>query len=67
MREFANVWKATPKVVFSRTLERVDWNSRLVPGDAVDEVARLKARPGFDMDVGGPTLAGSLLRAGVGG
>jgi dihydrofolate reductase len=36
-----------------------------VRGDALAEVARLKAEPGFDMDVGGPTLAGSLLRAGL--
>jgi hypothetical protein len=28
MLEFARVWKDKPKVVFSRTLERVDWNSR---------------------------------------
>ena len=54
-----------PKIVFSSTLDEVAWNSRLVRGDAIAEVARLKAEPGFDMDVGGPTLAGSLLRAGL--
>ena len=64
-REFARIWAATPKIVFSSTLGDVAWNSRLVRGDAVEEVARLKAEPGFDMDVGGPTLAGSLLRAGL--
>jgi dihydrofolate reductase len=65
MRDFARIWRDTPKVVFSRTLERVEWNSRLVRGDAVEEVARLKAEPGFDMDVGGPTLASALIRAGL--
>jgi dihydrofolate reductase len=65
MREFARIWKATPKIVFSRTLDRVEWNSRLVSGDAAEEVARLKAQPGFDMSVGGPTIAGSLLRHGL--
>ena len=65
MRDFGGIWTATPKVVFSRTLGEVGWNSRLVSGDAVEEVARLKAEPGFDMDVSGPTLAGSLLRAGL--
>jgi dihydrofolate reductase len=65
MLEFAGIWKATPKIVFSRTLEQVDWNSRLVRGDPVAEVARLKAQPGFDMDVGGPTLASTLIRAGL--
>ena len=51
--------------MFSRTLDRVEWNSRLVRDDAVAEVARLKAEPGFDMDVGGPTIASALMRAGL--
>ena len=33
--------------------------------DVVAEVARLKARPGYDMGVGGPTIAAALLRAGL--
>jgi len=65
MREFARIWKEKPKIVFSRTLPRVEWNSRLVREDAAGEVARLKAQPGFDMDVGGPTTAAMLLRAGL--
>jgi dihydrofolate reductase len=65
MLEFARIWKDTPKIVFSGTLEQVEWNSRLVREDAPAEVARLKAQPGFDADVGGPTLAWSLLRAGL--
>ncbi len=65
MREFARIWKAKPKVVFSRMLERVEWNSRLVRDDAAAEVARLEAQPGFDMDVGGPTTASRLMRLGL--
>jgi dihydrofolate reductase len=65
MLEFARIWKDTPKIVFSRTLERVEWNSRLVRDDAAAEVARLKAQPGFDMDVGGPTIASTLMRSGL--
>lgn len=64
-REFARIWKPKPKIVFSRTLDRVAWNSRLVRDDAVAEVARLKATPGFDMGVGGPTTAAMFLRAGL--
>ncbi len=64
MVEFARIWRETPKVVFSRSLAEADHASRLVRDDAVDEVARLKAQ-GLDMDVGGPTLAGALLRAGL--
>jgi len=65
MREFARIWRETPKIVFSRTLERVEWNSRLVRNGVAEEVARLKAQPGFEMNVGGPTTAATLLRAGL--
>jgi dihydrofolate reductase len=65
MLEFARIWRETPKIVFSRTLERVDWNSRLVRDDAVAEVTRLKAQPGFDMAVGGPTTAAAFIQAGL--
>jgi dihydrofolate reductase len=63
--EFARIWRETPKIVFSRTLEQVDWNSRLVRDDAVAEVTRLKAQPGFDMSVGGPLTAATFMRAGL--
>ena len=42
--EFARVWQKTPKVVFSATFGEVSGNARLVTGDAVAEIARLKAR-----------------------
>jgi dihydrofolate reductase len=63
--EFARIWNATPKVVFSRTLERVDEQSRLVKGDAAEEVARLKEQPGGELLAGGAALGGSLLRQGL--
>lgn len=62
MVDFARIWKEKPKVVFSTTLERVEWNSRLVRGGVVEEIVRLKRRPGDDMSVGGPTLASTLIR-----
>jgi dihydrofolate reductase len=66
MVEFARIWKAMPKIVFSKTLDRVDWNSRLVRGDNIaEEVARLKAQPGQDMTVGGASLASTLIRLGL--
>ena len=65
MLEFARIWRDKPKIVFSETLSHVAWNSRLVRDDAVGEVARLRAQAGFAMDVGGPTLASSLMRAGL--
>jgi dihydrofolate reductase len=63
--EYAQIWKPIPKVVFSSTLATVDWNSLLVRGDAVTEVAKLKAQPGRAMGVGGLILASSLASAGL--
>src|SRR5436305_2023228 len=63
--EFARVWQALPKLVFSTTLERVEGNARLIREGAVDEVARLKAQPGKDLEVGGAGLASTLIDAGL--
>ena len=64
--EYARIWKPVSKVVFSSTLESVDWNARLVRGDAVAEVERLKAQPGDGiMGVGGLILASALASAGL--
>jgi len=63
--EYAQIWKPVHKVVFSSTLESVDWNSRLIRGDAVTEVVKLKAQRGRAMGVGGLTLASSLASAGL--
>jgi dihydrofolate reductase len=45
--EFARIWQALPKIVFSTTLESVAGNARLVRDDVAAEVARLKAEPGI--------------------
>ncbi|NEA40431.1 dihydrofolate reductase family protein [Streptomyces sp. SID11385] len=63
--EFARAWRDTPKVVFSSTLHEVGGNARLVTGDAVAEIARLKAADGSPLSIGGATLAGAALRAGL--
>jgi dihydrofolate reductase len=60
-REFARIWKDTPKIVFSRTLEAVTGNAKLVKGDAADEVGALKDEPGGYLAVGGAGLASSLM------
>jgi dihydrofolate reductase len=65
MREFARIWNATPRVVFSSTLETVEGNSRLVRGDIEDELERLRAEFDGDLEVGGPTLAASFIRRGL--
>ncbi|HEV7974114.1 dihydrofolate reductase family protein [Amycolatopsis sp.] len=64
--EFARNWRDTPKVLFSSTtIDKVDWNTRIVTGDAIAEITRLKAEDGGPMRVGGATLAGAAMRAGL--
>jgi dihydrofolate reductase len=63
--EFARRWRNMPKVVFCSTTSAVDWNARLVTGDAVTEITRLKTEDGGPMDVGGATLAAAAMRAGL--
>jgi dihydrofolate reductase len=48
-----------PKVVFSRTLDKVSWNNaRLVKGDMAAEIRKMKQEPGKDMVIMG---SGSLV------
>ncbi len=62
---YARRWRDMPKVVFSSQTLPVDWNTRLVTGDAVTEIARLKSEDGGPMDIGGATLAAAAVRAGL--
>lgn len=59
--EFAEIWKATPKLVFSRTLDSVQGNATLADGDVAEEVTRLKRQDGGDLAVGGAGLAATLI------
>lgn len=63
--EFARFWKETPKIVFSRTLETVEGNSRLVRDNVADEITKLKAEPGKDLEIGGAGLAATAMRLGL--
>jgi dihydrofolate reductase len=63
--EFARIWKDTPKIVFSKTLEKVEGNARLVRDSAGEEVARLKEQPGKDLAVGGAGLASTVMKLGL--
>ena len=63
--EYARIWQQIPKVVFSKTLEQVGDNTRLVRDNIFEEVRRLKAQPGADMIVGGATLAAAFLAEGL--
>jgi dihydrofolate reductase len=63
--EFARVWAALPKLVFSRTLDRVEGNATLATGSIEEEVARLKRSTDRDIGVGGATLAAECARLGL--
>ena len=60
--EFARIWKDTPKIVFSKTLEKVEGNARLVRDSVAEEVAKLKEQPGKDLAVGGAGLAATCIK-----
>jgi dihydrofolate reductase len=60
-RDFARVWNALPRIVFSRTLETAPHATRLLHVDVVDAVDDLKREFDGDIGVGGATLASSLV------
>jgi dihydrofolate reductase len=68
--EFAHRINTTPKVVFSRTLERAPWknweDARIVGTSAAREVKRLRQLPGGDMVIWGSlAIAQALMREGL--
>jgi len=63
--EFARIWKNLPKIVFSKTLEKVEGNARLVRDGVAEEVAKLKEQPGKDLAVGGAGLASTCMELGL--
>jgi dihydrofolate reductase len=62
--EFAKKITDTRKVVFTKTLEKSNWeNTILAKGDLENEVHRLKSQKGRDIIVyGGATFVSSLIR-----
>jgi dihydrofolate reductase len=56
-----------PKIVFSRTLNTVEWNNtRLVKGDAAEEISKIKQQPGRDLLIfGSADLASNLTNLGL--
>jgi dihydrofolate reductase len=62
--EFGVKMVNTPKVVFSKTIEKSIWNNTvLAKGDISDEVNQLKAQPGNDIiTYGGANFAANLIK-----
>jgi dihydrofolate reductase len=66
VRDFADIWRAADKVVFSRTLQDVSTaRTRIEREFDADAVGRLKADASRDLAIGGADLAGAAIRAGL--
>ena len=62
---FADAWSAIPKVVFSRTLDRLEGNARLAEGSLAEEAAATLAATDGPVQIGGAELAGQAMEIGL--
>jgi dihydrofolate reductase len=66
MRDFAQIWQAADKIVYSATLERVSTaRTRIERAFDPEAVREMKAAAGRDLLVGGPNLAAQAFKAGL--
>ena len=66
VQDFAKIWQAADKIVYSKTLEAVSSARTRIEREFDPEVVRqLKAQAGRDITVGGPELAAQAIRAGL--
>ena len=66
MQDYAGIWQAADKIVYSKTLETVSTTRTRIERDFDAEAVRqMKARAGRDISVGGPELAAQALKAGL--
>jgi len=64
--EFAEIWQAADKIVYSKTLQRVSSaRTRFVRDFEAEVVRQLKATAARDITVGGPELAAQAIEAGL--
>src|SRR4051812_47708192 len=62
---YADVWCAIPKVVFSRTLDRVQGNARLAEASVAEEAAAALDGTEKDVSIGGAGLAAEAIELGL--
>jgi dihydrofolate reductase len=66
IQDFAGIWRAAAKIVYSKTLEAVSSARTRIERDFdVEAVRQMKAAAGRDITVGGPDLAAQAFEAGV--
>ncbi len=64
--DFAQIWRAADKIVYSRTLETASSaRTTIERGFAPEAVRRMKAQAAHDISIGGPHLAAQAIRAGL--
>ena len=65
-KDYANIWQAADKVVYSRSLDAVTTaRTRLERGFDPEAVRQMKGQAGRDISVGGPHLAALAIKAGL--
>jgi dihydrofolate reductase len=65
-RDFAQIWQAADKIVYSKTLQTVSTTRTRIERDFDPQAVRqMKARAGRDISVGGPDLAAQAIKAGL--
>ena len=65
-RDFAEVWRAAEKIVYSRTLQTVSSARTRIERDFdTDAIQRLKETSGSDITIGGAELGGQAIAAGL--
>jgi len=62
---FADAWCALPKVVFSRTLDRVEGNARLAEAPVAEVAAAALGTTDKDVAIGGAGLAATAIELGL--
>jgi dihydrofolate reductase len=66
VRDFAKIWRAADKIVYSKTLQTVASDRTRIERDFdTGAVRRMKATDGRDLTVGGPQLAAQAIAAGL--
>ncbi len=66
VQEFAQIWQAAEKIVYSRTLETVSTaRTRIERHFDPEAIRQLKAQSERNITVGGPDLAAQAIRAGL--
>jgi dihydrofolate reductase len=66
VEDFAQIWQAADKIVYSKTLETVSSARTRIDRDFDPEAVRqMKAAAGHDLTVGGPDLAAQAINAGL--